>query len=439
MQQIGVVHPDPMKPLLAVATPLSIILTFAAQAAGPITMQRKPDGGWELRRDGQAFFLRGAGGQQHLDVLAASGGNAIRTWGIDSLAETVDGLPLVEQAEKHRLTIAAGLWVAHERHGFNYSDPAQLEKQRREIRAAIAKWKHEPAIGIWGLGNEMEGPAADGRDTRIWKELEVLAKIVKEEDPTRLVMTVIAGAAPAKVQGVKDHCPSIDILGVNAYASASGAGKQVKDAGWDKPFVLAEFGPSGHWEVPQTPWGAPIEPSSREKAAKYYATQQLVAEESAGLCVGTFAFLWGQKQETTSTWYGMFLKTGEKLPAVDAVSRAWTGTWPANRCPRVETFTAPALAKTLAPGQAVVVNLAAADPDGDALTFDWRIAAESTDRKEGGDRERAPEEKPLAIEAAGDHAWKFTAPQVPGTYRLFLYLRDGKGAASAENIPLQVK
>jgi hypothetical protein len=427
-----------MKPVLFLAALTFCDLSAFAQA-GPITMQRQPGGGWELQRDGKPFFLRGAGGHQHLDVLAASGGNAIRTWGINALDATHDGLPLVEQAKKHDLTIAAGLWVAHERHGFNYSDPAQLEKQRREIRAAIAKWKHEPAIGIWGLGNEMEGPAASGQDTRIWKELEVLAKIVKEEDPSRLVMTVIAGAAPAKVQGVKVHCPTIDILGVNAYASASGAGKQVKDAGWEKPFVLAEFGPSGHWEVPKTPWGAPVEPSSREKAAKYFATQQLVAEESAGLCVGTFAFLWGQKQETTSTWYGMFLKSGEKLPAVDAVSRAWTGAWPANRCPRVETFASFSLSSPVTPGQAIMVNLDVADPNGDALALDWRIAAESTDRKEGGDRERAPEEKPLAVAAAGDKTWKFEAPKEPGAYRLFLYIRDGKGAASAENIPFQVK
>jgi hypothetical protein len=424
--------------ILAALTFLDLSATALAQG-GPITMQRKSSGGWELVRDGKPFFLRGAGGHEHLDVLQASGGNAIRTWGIDALTATHDGLPLTERAKKHNLTIVAGLWVGHERHGFNYSDPAQVQKQREQIRASIAKWKHEPSIGIWGLGNEMEGPTANGQDSRIWKEIEALAKIVKEEDPTRLVMTVVAGAATAKVKGVKDHCPSIDILGVNAYASASGAGKQVKDAGWDKPFALTEFGPSGHWEVPHTPWNAPIEPSSREKAAKYFATQQLVAEESAGLCVGTFAFLWGQKQETTSTWYGMFLKSGEKLPSVDAVSRAWTGEWPANRCPRIEAFSAPALASAVAPGQAVEVKLDVADPNGDEVKLDWRIAAESTDRKEGGDHERAPEEKPLAMEAAGEKAWKFTAPQEKGAYRLFLYVRDGKDAASAENIPFLVK
>src|SRR6188508_2471220 len=147
----------------------ALILSTAAAAPGPLALRRTAAGGWELVRDGKPFFLRGAGGQQHLDVLVESGGNSIRTWGIESLSETSGGKPLVEKARELDLTIAAGLWVAHERHGFNYGDPAQLEEQRKKIRAAVAKWKHEPSIGFWGLGNEMEGPTQDGRDVRIWK------------------------------------------------------------------------------------------------------------------------------------------------------------------------------------------------------------------------------------------------------------------------------
>ncbi|MCW1885813.1 hypothetical protein OKA04_13820 [Luteolibacter flavescens] len=426
-----------MKAIVSFVVP--VLFATAIAEPGPLTMRRNADGPWELVRDGKPFFIRGAGGHQSLDVLVESGGNSIRTWGIDALSAKVDGKPLVERARELDITIAAGLWVAHERHGFNYSDPAQLEKQRKEIRAAVAKWKHEPAIGYWGLGNEMEGPTADGKDDRIWKELEVLAKIVKEEDPSRLVMTVIAGAARPKIEGVKNHCPSIDILGVNAYASAAVAGKAVKEAGWNKPFVLTEFGPSGHWEVAKTSWGAPIEPTSREKAAKYFSTQQIATEDSAGLFVGSYAFLWGQKQECTATWYGMFLKSGEKLPSVDAMARAWTGKWPANRCPRVEKFNCDAKGRAVKPGENVAIVLEVADPDGDKVELQWSIAAESTDRKEGGDAERAPEEKKLAMVSTGENSWSFKAPDARGDYRLFLIVRDGRGAASAENIPFQVR
>lgn len=197
---------------------LVLLMAPGVRAGGPLSL-RQTGGGWELLRDGEPFFLCGAGGQKHLDVLVASGGNAIRTWGIESLSEKVGGKTLVERARERDLVIVAGIWVAHERHGFDYGDPAQVERQRKEIRAAVARWKDEPGIGLWGLGNEMEGPASDGRDARIWKELEVLAKIVKKEDPSRPVMTVIAGAGADKVRAVKAHCPGIDILGVQVLCN----------------------------------------------------------------------------------------------------------------------------------------------------------------------------------------------------------------------------
>jgi hypothetical protein len=87
----------------------------------------------------------------------------------------------------------------------------------------------------------------------------------------------------------------------------------------------------------------------------------------------------------------------------------------------------------------VAVTLDVADPDGDKVDLQWTLAGESTDRKEGGDAERAPEEKKLTMESAGTNQWTFKAPDKPGAYRVFLVVRDGRGAASAENIPFQVR
>ncbi|MCU0791839.1 MAG: glycosyl hydrolase family 2, partial [Opitutaceae bacterium] len=279
----------------------------AGASAPLVELAPTPAGGWRLLRDGKPYEIRGAGGTDQLELVKAIGGNTIRTWGIDQLDRRENGKTLLDRCSALGLTIMAGIWVEHERHGFDYSNPADVRRQRETVRAAVRAYKHHPAILIWGLGNEMEGPTSDGSDPRIWRELEELIKIVKEEDPSRPVCTVIAGAATGKIRALMRDYPSLDILGVNAYGGAAGAGAAAAAAGWTKPFILAEYGPVGHWEVAQTSWGAPIEPSSKEKASNYFASHRGAMEDSRGLCIGTFAFVWGHKQETTATWYGMFL------------------------------------------------------------------------------------------------------------------------------------
>ena len=242
-----------------------------------------------------------------------------------------------------------------------------------------------------------------------------------------------------KVKSILQYYPNLDVLGVNAYAAAGGAAAAVKAAGWRKPFVLAEFGPSGHWEVPKTQWGAPIEPSSREKAAAYYVTEKSLTEDAADVSLGSYCFLWGQKQETTSTWYGMFLKSGEKLPQVDAMCRAWTGKWPANRCPRVVRFESELKEAVVAPGKLYVARMKATDPDGDKLSWEWTVTAESTDIRVGGDKESVPRSFPKAVESAKNGEAAIRTPNKPGNYRVFAIVRDGKGGASVENFCFRVE
>ncbi len=383
--------------------------------------------------------MHGAGGSTHLELLKEIGGTTIRTWGIEQLDQQVDGKTLLQRCNDLGLTIMAGIWIGHERHGFNYRDPAQVKQQRDAVRAAVRKYKDDPAILIWGLGNEMEGPESDGRNPTVWKELQMLAEIIKAEDPNHPVCTVIAGAGASKVLSLKENYTALDILGVNAYGGAGGVGKALNDVGYTKPFILAEFGPLGHWEVAKTSWGAPVEPSSKTKAGNYYSSHSTVMEDGGGRCLGTFCFVWGHKQEATATWYGMFLPTGEKMPTVDAMAYAWTGEWPANRSPRIQSIKTDFAEGRVAAGSLHTVSAEVDDKDGDTLSFDWQVVAESTDRKSGGDAEAAPPTFPECIVQTKDHFAQIRIPSKPGAYRLFLYLRDGKGGGSADNIPFLVR
>lgn len=413
-------------------------------------MRQSPAGEWSLWRGGKRLRILGAGGDKHLELLRAMGGNTIRTWSIDQLEHRVDGETLLDRCHALDIGIMAGIWLEHERHGFSYDDPARLAAQRQKVVAGVRRHKHHPAILLWGLGNEMEGPNDAGTDPRVWRELETLARLVKAEDPDHPICTVIAGAAAPKVRALMRDYPSLDILGVNAYAEAPHVATALADAGWHRPFILAEYGPVGHWQIRQTAWGAPVEPASRTKVASYLRAHRRILQEGAGRCLGTFAFFWGQKQETTSTWYGMFLRSGERLPAVDAVSRLWTGQWPSPRAPLPRSIEA-SFAESDVPADSVLYarihwdQPAAPRSKQNSTQLStarwrrvWRVVAESTDRRQGGDPEAAPPEiEGLILRAEGDEV-EFRAPSVPGPYRLFLHVLDEHGAACAENIPFRV-
>ncbi len=416
---------------------LACLLAAAATgAAGTVRVEPRGEG-WGLARDGARYEIRGVGGHTELALAQRLGATTIRTWGVDQLEPKDGERPLLDRAAEHGLTAMVGLWIGHERHGFDYGDKAQVERQREAVREAVRRYRAHPAVLLWGLGNEMEGPPGSESSRRIFRELEELAKIIKAEDPDHPVCMVVAVAEKAEVEQIRELVPSIDILGVNAYGSAPALGDDLKAAGWTKPFILAEFGPLGHWEVDQTPWGAPIEPSSEAKAARYAATYARVGADER--CVGTFAFVWGQKQETTGTWYGMFLRTGEKLPSVDAMARAWTGRWPENRCPVVGPLESSARLAKVTPGARLRARAEIHDPEGDAWKAEWFVLEESTDRKMGGDREAEPPHVQVDMLRAEGGEVELLAPSHPGAYRLFLKVRDGRGGASAENFPFFVE
>lgn len=419
------------------------LLSVSLLASGPtlateVTVDKNDQGHFVLKRDGKPYYIYGAGGSDHLRELVECGGNSIRTWGIESLEKQIDGKPLLDYCQELGISVSVGIWIEHERHGFDYSDPKQVQKQRQAVRQAVRQYMDHPAILMWGLGNEMEGPESDSGAERIWKELNELAAIIKSEDSDHPVMTVIAGASAAKIRGILEHYRNIDVLGVNSYGAASSVASDIKAAGWNKPFALTEFGPSGHWEVPQTSWGAAIEPSSRAKAASYYVTQSMLTEDAGDICVGSYCFLWGQKQEKTSTWYGMFLPSGEKLPQVDAMCRAWTGHWPENRCPKVTRVESELTEATVAAGALFEARVQATDPDEDPLEWTWYVQAETTERSVGGDRESVPPLFPECVVRAKEGEAVIRTPNKPGNYRLFIIVRDGQGNASADNICFRV-
>jgi len=429
----------PTAPVAAAAAAVAAAAVTPTSGKGSkVTITGDKEKGFQLLRNGQPFVIKGVGGEQFLDVLANVGGNAIRTWGADAPAKPVKGKKMIDWAHEVGVTVTVGIWLGHERHGFSYTNPKQLEEQRRKVEEAVLAFRDHPALLIWGLGNEMEGPTGPGTNPDVWKEINELTKLIKKLDPHHPVMTVVANVSDAKVAAIKQYAPELDILGVNAYAGAAGIGRSLLRSGWDKPYTITEYGLPGPWEVDHTSWNAPIEPSSRQKASLYYTTYNEIMTDTKQ-CFGSYAFLWGNKQEATASWFGMFLPGGEKCPTVDVMGLAWSGKWPANRAPVLKEHTIPFANQKVEKGQTLEASATYKDSENDTLNYDWEVFAESTDRRSGGEEENRPEHIDGLIKRNGrDGTVTLRAPDQPGAYRLFVTVKDGKGSGTIDNWPFFV-
>ena len=418
-----------------------------AEAEGPRRVEvRQTDGAYRLYVDGEPFFVEGAG-LEFGDVgrLAARGGNSFRTWRTDNGQQT--GQEVLDEAHANGLMVMMGLEVAREREGegrgyfgFDYDDQAAVAEQLERLRAEVELYKDHPALLGWGIGNELnlgaENPA-------VWDAVNGIAEMIHEVDPNHPATTMLAGIGPELVDEIEARAPALDFLSVQFYADVENLQQRLDEAGYDGPYMVTEWGATGHWEVATTPWDAPIENTSSVKADLYRERYQDALLADSTNFLGSYVFLWGQKQERTPTWYGMFMPSGEKTEAVDVMQYLWTDAWPENRSPRIEIPTLDGQTATdnvrLAPGATVPASVSASDPDGDALRYAWEVRREQTVLSEGGDDEPETELLPGLLSEAGAAETTMTAPSEPGAYRLFINVYDGEGSAAHANIPFYVE
>ena len=415
--------------------------------AVPVELRQDPDGSWTLLRGGEPYYIRGVGGSTYLDRAVAAGANSVRTWGAGEAAAVLDA------AHERGLTVTFGLWAGQERQGFDYGDAKAVTAQLEQFREVVRTFKDHPAVLMWGLGNEND---LFYSDLRVWDALNDIAEMIHDEDPLHPVMHVTAGLDVAEVQLVMDRAPAIDVYGVNTYGELVGGtralrdygyegpsvGRQLRRAGWDGPYVIAEWGPDGHWEVPKTAWGAPIEQTSREKAQMYRVRYERGIAADSTHNIGSYAFLWGDKQETTPTWYGIFTPGGGETEVLDELQRLWTGAYPGNRAPALTAYTANGLDRYASvrvdPRDRVTFRAEVADPDGDALTYEWELLPESTDIRAGGDAEARPDAVRINDVRREGGTLEIRAPRTEGPYRMFVYARDTAGNVATANVPFYV-
>ena len=393
------------------------------------------DGGYQIVREGEPLFIKGVGGHTQLDKLVESGGNAIRTWSADNAAEILD------EAQKRGLVVMLGLRLGHERHGFDYSNKEAVAAQFEEVKKTVRQFKDHPALLAWGIGNEVD---LFYTDTSVWNAVEDIAAFIQKVDPNHLVTTVTAGIDKQKLDLITERVPSIDYLSINIYGGLETLPASLLEFGYAGPYMVTEWGPTGHWQVEETSWDVPIEQTSTEKAASYRARYQDGIVNAKGRALGSFAFLWGQKQETTPTWYGVFTEKGNQTEVVDNLTYNWTGDWPRWRAPSLSALTINGKGRfdnvTVTPAARLSASVDVIARSDASPSVRWEVLPESTDIKAGGDPEARPRSlATLDIEPGAAGKMQFTAPEQAGAYRLFVYITDKQGRVATANIPFLVR
>jgi hypothetical protein len=419
--------------LVAVCLLLWVEAGGQTAAAAPARVEvRKVGEGFQLLVDARPFYINGAGGSASKELLVRSGGNSVRLWGAVDIDKELD------DAHKQGLKVAVGIWLEHKGAGplkFDYANPAHLADQTEKVRAAVLKYKDHPAVLLWGLGNEMEGEKGD--DAAVWKHVNDLARMVKQLDPNHPTMTVTAELGGERVASINRYCPDIDIHGINSYAGISSLSKRYRELGGVKPFIVTEFGPAGPWEVGKTPWGAPLEVSSTEKAGMYRnAWETTILPEKGKLGLGSYAFLWGNKEEATATWFGMKLRDGSKLEAVDMMTQLWTGLPVADPCPKLKSMTVDR--NQIKPGDIVTATLEVSDPRGRPLKVEWLLTVDPQRYLTMGQFQKDATVIPEAVVRGDLGGAEIRMPTKVGPYWLYAYVRNDDGGAATMVVPLNV-
>lgn len=411
---------------------------------------KKADGVWKLYKGETEFYINGAATNNFYGDVKDWGGNVIRTYSTNDNTKAV-----LDEAWSKGLYVNMGL-AMKDSDSFDYSSPsnaAAINEQFENHRTWVRRFRNHPAVLCWSIGNEAETGDAQKNDV-YFKEVEKVAAMIHQEDPNHpTTITFSNSDVNGRIKVLMQNAPSIDILSVNMYyPNVGNVGKNVASAGWDKPWMITEFGPRGTWALSSTsdpktlPWGCLEEMTSTEKAEIYSRIwrEDIKPYEPKG-CIGSFIFVWGyQTHGDVLPWYSLFDMKRNSLGGVDEISECWTGVPVANPAPRIENRSKMTLnGKTSGQGVELtagstgnVAKVDAVSPTGQPLTYHWLINKD--ERLPNGTS--MPDGIAGLVAEDGKSEVTFTAPADKGPYRLYVFVTDqANKKAAVACIPFLVK
>ena len=196
------------------------------------------DAGYQLMRGGEPYVINGAGmGIDDIERLAAHGGNSVRTW------NTLNAKALLDLALEHGVTVALGLPMRPERHGFDYDDPDSVAEQLEMMREEVLQYRDHPALLAWIIGNELNEKYTN---PAVYDAVNNVAALIHELDPNHPTTTTTAGFKPDVNAVIQSRAPELDFISFQMYGSLFDIPRRLADSDFEKPFAVTEWGTIGY-------------------------------------------------------------------------------------------------------------------------------------------------------------------------------------------------
>ncbi|MEU3641905.1 discoidin domain-containing protein [Lentzea sp. NPDC034063] len=395
-------------------------------------------GNWRLTVDGQPWVVKGltwgppaADAARYMPELKSMGVNTLRTWGTDASTR-----PLLDAAAANGLRVINGFWLQPgggpgSGGCVNYVTDGQYKADMLgQIRQWVTTYKDHPGVLMWNVGNESilglqncySGAELETQRVEYAKYINEAARAIHAIDTNHPVTNTDAWTG-AWVY-LKAHTPDLDLYSVNSYGNVCKVRQDWISGGYTKPYILTEAGPAGEWEVPNDANGVPAEPTDVQKRDGYTQAWNCIIGHT-GVSFGGTLFHYGTEYDFGAVWFNL-TPAGEKRLSFYSVQKAFGGATPANTPPVISAMNVP---QTIAAGAPLNIDVAASDPNGDAIQ--WSAAFNSKYIDNSGGLAATP------VQVNGNRL-TVTAPDRLGVWKVYVMAEDGRGNIGIETRSVRV-
>ncbi|WP_282054665.1 glycoside hydrolase family 2 TIM barrel-domain containing protein [Maribacter luteus] len=396
-------------------------------------------GVFQLYRNGQPFYIKGAAGISHFNDLGTIGGNTIRVY------DTLNLLAVLNEAEKNNLAVIVDIPLPNYNEKYSYYKDQEMNNVRKaKVRHLVRRFRNHPALLFWNLGNELYYPIKLFPNDFI-KAFNELIDIIHTEDPDHLVGTAVLGRGRISKLSMMLHSPKLDLVGYNIFGKIKDIRSSVffnSVMSGSFPYYISEWGIDGNWETPTTKWGASIEPTSTKKNEQLrdrYVNHVINVGDN---CLGNLVFYWGQKHECTYTWFNMYAEEGKKTEMVATMNDLWKGRNEKQPDIGLEYMLVDGLGAPssilLSPGTLTKAELKLNKNHKEGLVVRWELYPDHCNLKGIRNEIKEPKRISKAIVSNKGLTALFETPKAEGPYRLYAYLEDQDGYVASCNTPFYV-